>query len=206
MKTLLKFVFFIPFIVIVIISCQQIKNITHTLSSFSSLRFKIENITEFKLAGVPIATKSSINDFSPIDAVKIGQEIARNKLPASFIINIAVKNPNTGVGGTKPIPVTIKQMSWTLFIDGIQTVSGKLQKEFQYPASNTVGHLPLEVSIDLFEFFGNRGYDGLINLALYLGGIKSDPSKIAIEAIPTFSTPFGDYQSPKIRITSDSFN
>jgi hypothetical protein len=186
--------------------CQQIKNITHSLSQFSTPRFKIESITEFKLAGVPIATKSSINDFSPIDAVKIGQEVARNKLPASFIINIAVKNPNTGTSGTKPIPVTLKKMDWVLFIDGVQTISGKLNKEFQYPASNSIGHLPLEVSLDLFEFFGNRGYEGLVNLALYLGGVKSDPSKIAIEAVPTFSTPFGDFQSPKIKITSDSFN
>lgn len=193
-------------LVLVSISCQQIKNITHTLSSFTSLRFKIENVSEFLLAGVPIATKNSINDFSPFDAVKIGQEIARNKLPASFIVNIAVKNPNTGVGSTKPIPVTIKQMNWTLFIDGVQTITGRLNREFQYPANNTIGHLPLEVTIDLFEFFGNRGYEGLINLALYLGGIKSDPSKVVVEAIPTFSTPFGDYQSPKIRITSDSFN
>lgn len=191
---------------ILITACQQIKNVTHTLSQFSAPRFKIENITEFKLAGVPVATKSSINDFSPIDAVKIGQEIARNRLPASFIINIAVKNPNTGAGGTKPIPVTLKQMEWVLFIDGVQTISGRLNREFQYPASNSIGHLPLEVNIDLFEFFGNRGYEGLINLALYLGGLKSDPSKIAIEAVPTFSTPFGNFQSPKIRITSDTFN
>lgn len=205
MKLVLKF-FVITLVFVAIIACQQIKNVTHTLSNFSAPRFKIENITEFKLAGIPLATKSSINDFSPIDAVKLGQEVARNRLPASFIINIAVKNPNTGVGGSKPIPVTLKKMDWVLFIDGVQTISGKLNKEFQYPANNTVGYLPLEVSLDLFEFFGNRGYEGLINLALYLGGVKSDPSKIVIEAVPTFSTPFGDYQSPKIRINSDSFN
>ncbi len=145
MKLVLKF-FVITLVLIVIIACQQIKNVTHTLSNFSAPRFKIENITEFKLAGIPLATKSSINDFSPIDAVKLGQEVARNRLPASFIINIAVKNPNTGVGGSKPIPVTLKKMDWVLFIDGVQTISGKLNKEFQYPANNTIGYLPLEVA------------------------------------------------------------
>lgn len=97
-------------------------------------------------------------------------------------------------------------MDWVLFIDGVQTISSRLNREFQFPASNDIGHLPLEVSMDLFDFFGNRGYEGLINLALYLGGLKSDPSKIAVEATPIFSTPFGDFQSPKIRITSESFN
>ncbi|MFN3780682.1 MAG: hypothetical protein ACK4SO_00740 [Candidatus Kapaibacteriota bacterium] len=190
----------------ILIGCQQIKNITHSLSSFSSLRFKIENVSDFMLSGVSIATKSSINDFSRVDALKIGNEIARNKLPVSFVINIAVKNPNTGFGGTKPIPVTIKRMDWVLFIDGIQTITSRINREFQFPATNEIGHLPLEVSMDLFDFFGNRGYEGLINLALYLGGLKSDPSKITIEATPVFSTPFGDFQSPKIRITSESFN
>jgi len=197
----------ITFIIIVgLFSCQQIKNVTHTLSSFSSLRFKIENVSEFYLAGVPLQNKSTITDITSMEAIKIGQEIAKNRLPAKFIVNIAVKNPNTGIGGSKPIPVSIKQMDWVLYIDGVQTISGKLNKVFHFPADNTIGHLPLEVNIDLFEFFGNRGYEGIVNLALYLGGVRSDPSKIAIEAVPTFSTPFGDYQSPKIRITSDEFN
>jgi hypothetical protein len=193
-------------VLFVFVACQTIKDVTHSLSSFSSLRFKIENVTEFQIAGVPIATKQSLSDFSPIDAVKIGQEVAKNKLPVSFIINIAVKNPNTGLQGTKPIPVKLKQFDWTLFIDGTKTISGKLAKEYEYPASTELGHLPLEVSLDLFEFFGNRGYEGIINLALSLGGLKQNPSKIAIEAIPTFSTPFGNFQAPKVRITSDSFN
>jgi len=193
-------------VLFVFVACQTIKDVTHSLSSFSSLRFKIENVTEFQIAGVPIATKQSLSDFSPIDAVKIGQEVAKNKLPVSFIINIAVKNPNTGLQGTRPIPVKLKQFDWTLFIDGTKTISGKLAREFEYPASTELGHLPLEVSLDLFEFFGNRGYEGIINLALSLGGLKQNPSKIAIEAIPTFSTPFGNFQAPKVRITSDSFN
>jgi LEA14-like dessication related protein len=193
-------------IIVGLFSCQQIKNVTHTLSSFSSLRFKIENVSEFYLAGVPLQNKSTITDITSMEAIKIGQEITKNRLPAKFIVNIAVKNPNTGIGGSKPIPVSIKQMDWVLYIDGVQTISGKLNKVFHFPADNTIGHLPLEVNIDLFEFFGNRGYEGIVNLALYLGGVRSDPSKIAIEAVPTFSTPFGDYQSPKIRITSDEFN
>lgn len=82
-----------------LIGCQQIKNITHTLSSFTSLRFKIENVSDFMLAGVPIATKSSIKDFSPVDALKIGNEIARNKLPVAFIVNIAVKIQTLGSKG-----------------------------------------------------------------------------------------------------------
>lgn len=204
MKRLYKLTLLIT--IMAILGCQQIKNITHSLSSFTSLRFKIENVSDFMLAGVSIATKSSLNDFSPVDVLKIGNEIAKNKLPVSFVVNIAVKNPNTGLGGTKPIPVTIKRMDWVLFIDGVQTITSRLNREFQFPASNDIGHLPLEVSMDLFDFFGNRGYEGLINLALYLGGLRSDPSKIIIEATPTFSTPFGDYQSPKIRITSEGFN
>lgn len=189
-----------------VVSCQQIKNITHSLTNFSQLKFRIENVTNFILADVPFSTKSRLSDFSVAEGLKLTHAFAKQKLPATFTINIAVKNPNTGQGGTRQIPVTITKLRWKLFVDGIETIAGTLNKEFFFPANNEIGHLPLDVNLDIYQFFANRGYDGLINLALTLGGYKSNPSKIVLEAEPTFSTPLGIIQGPKMRINSESFN
>lgn len=204
---ILKFqIFCLALLLTFVVSCQQIKNITHSLSSFNHLKFKIENVTNFTLAEVPLSTKSKISDFSIAEGLKLTHAFAAEKLPAAFTINIAVKNPNTGQGGSLKIPVTITKMQWKLFIDGTETITGTMNKEFAIPASNEVKYLPLGVNIDIYRFFANRGYDGLINLALTLGGYKSNPSKIILEAEPTFSTPLGTIQGPTIRINNESFN
>lgn len=188
------------------ISCQQIKDITHKLGNFVNLHYKIESITDFRLSEVLISTKQTLTDFTPVEVLKISNNFAQGKLPVSFIINIGVKNPNNGLNGTNLIPVTLKQLKWRLFIDGIETISGTLKNEHTFPPKNEIVTLPLEVSFDLIQFFGNRGYQGLINLALQLGGVKSDPSIIQLEVEPSLSTPFGIVQAPIVRINNISFN
>lgn len=201
-----KIIFHTILIVIALISCQQIKDVTHKLSNFEVIKFKIESVTDFRLAEVPISIKQSLTDFSPAEVLKISQSFVQRKLPAYFVINISVRNPNNGLQGKNRIPVTLKQLRWKLFIDGVETISGTFNKEFSFPADNTLGHLPLEVSLDLIQFFENRGYEGLMNLALTLGGVKSNPSLIQIEAEPLLSTPFGVFQAPIVRINNSSFN
>jgi|DewCreStandDraft_5_1066085.scaffolds.fasta_scaffold53320_2 hypothetical protein len=203
---IIKFQILIVLLIVFVVSCQQIKNITHSLTNFAQLKFKIENVTNFILADVPLSTKSSLSDFSIAEGLKLTNAFATQKLPATFTINIAVKNPNTGQGGTKQIPVTITRLRWKLFVDGVETIAGTMNKEFFFPASNEIGHFPLDVNLDIYQFFANRGYNGLINLALTLGGYKSNPSKIVLEAEPTFSTPLGTIQGPMVRINSESFN
>lgn len=188
------------------ISCQQIKDVTHKLSNFANLQFKIESVTNFQLLNIPISTKQSLTDFSPAEVLKISSIFSEKKLPVSFILNLAVKNPNNGFDGKNRIPVTLKQLRWKLFVDGIETISGTLNKEYPFAADNTLGVVPLEISLDLVQFFENRGYNGLLNLVLTLGGAKSDPSIIVLEAEPLLSTPFGTFRAPIVRINNSSFN
>lgn len=188
------------------ISCQQIKDVTHKLSNFANLQFKIESVTNFHLLDIPISTKQSLNDFSPAEVLKISSIFSEKKLPVSFVLNLAVKNPNNGFQGKNRILVTLKQLRWKLFIDGIETISGTLIKEYTFAPDNTLGAIHLEISLDLVQFFENRGYYGLLNLVLTLGGAKSDPSIIVLEAEPLLSTPFGNIRAPIVRINNSTFN
>ncbi|MGQ9819178.1 MAG: hypothetical protein ACUVQ1_04550 [Candidatus Kapaibacteriales bacterium] len=201
-----KLIIFTAIIGISFFSCLQIKDVTHKLSNFSNIQFKIENISKFQLLDIPISTKQSLTDFSPAEVLKISSIFSQKKLPVSFVLNIAVKNPNNGFDGKNLIPVTLKQLRWKLFIDGVETISGTLNKEYSLPTDNTLGLIPLEISIDLLQFFENRGYNSLMNLILTLGGTKSDPSIILLEAEPLLSTPFGTIRAPIVRITNSTFN
>ena len=62
------------------------------------------------------------------------------------------------------------------------------------------------MSIDLFEFFGDKGYQSIIDLALSIGGINNNVSRLALDAQPRVSTPFGDIVYPgRITIVDREF-
>jgi hypothetical protein len=52
------------------------------------------------------------------------------------------------------------------------------------------------MNLDLYQFFQDRGYQSLINLALALGGGNPTMSRLQLRAKPTIHTQFGDYTYP----------
>ena len=62
------------------------------------------------------------------------------------------------------------------------------------------------MSIDLFEFFGNKGYQDVIGLALAIGGLNKDTSRLSLDAQPRVSTPYGEMTYPgRILIVDKEF-
>ena len=62
------------------------------------------------------------------------------------------------------------------------------------------------MNIDLIEFFGNKGLDNLVNLALSLGGQQGSSAELALFATPTVTSPIGDIKYPgEIKIVEQSF-
>jgi len=56
------------------------------------------------------------------------------------------------------------------------------------------------MGLDLYNFFGNKGYDGIVNLALAIGGVQGSAARLKLDAQPTVSTPLGAITYPS-RIT-----
>ncbi len=56
------------------------------------------------------------------------------------------------------------------------------------------------------EFFNEKGYNDLLNLALALGGAKSDISRLSIDAQPRVTTPLGEITYPgRITVVSKEY-
>jgi len=51
--------------------------------------------------------------------------------------------------------------------------------------------IPLRTSINLYRFFGDKGYEGILNPALAIGGLNRDVSRISLDAQPRVTTPIG---------------
>ncbi len=177
-------------------SCKMVKEVTETIANIKKLQFKLESVSRFNVAGVDISSKKSVSDFSTMDALKLTRLVTSNKLPVSFTLNVAAKNPNDGSGKGRKTTATLTSFDWNLYIDDVKTVNGNIEKPIEIPGTGQSSIIPLTVSMDLYEFFGKRGYDGLLNLALAIGGVNGSPARLKLDARPRVSTPYGDINYP----------
>lgn len=186
--------------------CATLGEIASVMTNLHRLKFRVSGVDGFALAGIGIARKQKLADFSVMDALKLMSAFNDRRLPASFTLNIEAKNPNDGTGGTTRTVSTLTSLEWRLLIDDKSTVSGNIDKPVEIPGTGQATVIPLSISLDLVSFFKDKGYDDLVNLALALGGAKSDISRLSLDAQPRVSTPLGEITYPgRITVVSREF-
>lgn len=177
-------------------ACSTLRDINNSLNTLSKLEFKLGQVNNFRLAGVDITKMSDPSRLSIADGIALGRAFAQKSINATFTLNVDAKNPNTGTNGTKQSVVTLKDLDWRMLIDDKQTVSGNLGRPFDIPGNGQTVAVPLNVSLDLYTFFADKGYDGILNLAMALGGQHGSAARIKLDAMPTVNTPFGAIAYP----------
>jgi hypothetical protein len=181
-------------------------SVYETMVNISRLKFKLGAVNNFTVSGINISNKSSLQDFNAMELLNLTQVIATGKLPASFTLNVEAKNPNDGTGGYPKTDATLKAFPWRLEIDNVETISGNIGTPVSVPGTGQITNIPLTMNVDLIEFFGNKGYENLLNLALALGGEQGSSSKLSLFATPTVSSPLGDIKYPsELKIVDQSF-
>ena len=181
-------------------------SVYQTMVNLSRLKFKLGAVNNLTLNGINISNKKSISDFNATELLKLTSVITSGKLPASFTLNVEAKNPNDGSGGYPKTDATLKAFPWKLEIDNVETISGDIGSTVSVPGTGEVTNIPLTMNLDLIEFFGNKGLDNLVNLALALGGQEGSSSKLTLYATPTVSSPLGDIKYPgELKIVDQSF-
>jgi hypothetical protein len=181
-------------------------SVYQTMVNLSRLQFKLGEVNNFTMSGINISNKKSLNDFNPMEILNLTQAVASGKLPATFTLNVEAKNPNDGTGGYPKTNAILKEFPWRLEVDNVETISGNIGSAVTVPGTGEIQNIPLTMNIDLIEFFGNRGYNNLINLALALGGQQGSSSKLALFATPTVTSPIGDIKYPgEIKIVEQTF-
>jgi len=181
-------------------------SVYQTVVNLSRLQFKLGDVNNFTINGINISNKRSLQDFNALEIINLTQTIASGKLPASFTLNVEAKNPNDGSGGYPKTNATIKEFPWRLEVDDVETIAGNIGTPVAVPGTGEIQNIPLTMNIDLMQFFGNKGLDNLVNLALTLGGQQGSSSKLALFATPTVTSPIGDIKYPgELKIVEQSF-
>lgn len=188
---------FLTIVMAVSVTALSCSSVMQTLANISRLKFKLGNANNFQLAGISLDGKRSINDFSSLEALKLSASFIRNSLPLTFTVNVKAENPNDGTGGYARTNATITSFPWRLFIDDKETISGNIVSPVTVPGTGEATIIPLSVSVDLIKFFNDKGYEGLLGLALNLAGRGTHPSKLELYAKPTVHTELGNMKYPE---------
>ena len=163
-----------------------------TLSQVAALRrveFDLDRVSGATLAGVRLEGKRSYNDLGTTDVARLVAGVATRNMPLAMTVHVAGTNP-----AANTVTARLVQMDWTLFIDDVKTVSGRLDREFYFvPGEPT--DVPITVELDLWDFFSGRAED-LFGLALAATGAGGQTMNIALRATPTIQTPIGPIRYP----------
>ena len=186
--------------------CETLDQLTRALMSLQRLQFKLGGIHDFGLLGINLSGKSALADFSAAEGLKLVQGFNSKRLPVELTLDILVQNPNDGSGGSTKTVSTLTSLESRLLIDGKPTVYGNIDKRIEVPGTGQAATVQVRMSIDLYEFFGQQGYQEIIGLALDLGGRRGDMTRISLDAQPKVSTPYGEIVYPgRITIISNEY-
>lgn len=176
--------------------CLTFRQFGDALVNLRRLQFRLGGVDDFRLAGITLSRKSSIRDFSPMDGARLLGAFRNRRFPAEFVLNVLVFNPNDGSGGAPRTVSTLTSLESRLLIDGRPTVYGNIDRPFEIPGTGEVYTLPIRMSLDLYEFFNDRGYQDILRLALAIGGVSGSTARLSLDAQPRVTTPLGPIAYP----------
>lgn len=203
MKKYLVFLLFIISLSLGINSCS----LYQAAQNIQKLKFKISGINDFRLMGVSLAGKTKLTDLSWSDALKLKDLLTLKSFPVQFILDLDAYNPNDGKSTPIKSDASITAMDWRLIIDEVPTINGSITTPISVPASGQSITIPLAMELDLYKFFSDRGYDKLVDLALALGGLNSDLTRVKLDIKPSVKTMFGTVTYPSwITVINKSYS
>ena len=162
-----------------------------TLSQVAALRkvdFSLDRVGGATIAGVRVEGKRSYSDLSAAEIARLIGAVTTKRVPLVMTVHVRAENP-----ADNSVTARLVQFDWTLYVRDLETVSGRLNREFLFPPGQPTD-VPVDVELDLWHFFGGRAQD-LFDLALSAAGLNG-PMSISLKATPTIQTPIGPIRSP----------
>lgn len=189
-------------------SCAELQSllVTETVSALKACEFRITGIEHLRLAGVDLASLRKPTQITVPQGLKLAQALSQRNLATEFTLNLGMRNPNSGGGGTKQTPATLTQMPWRLLLQGKETISGTLRQPVAMGDTGREVTVPLDIRLNLAEFFGGESMKNLLDLAFAIGGASRTPATVSLLARPKLETPLGPIEMPnEIQIVEQSY-
>ncbi len=160
---------------VLMIGCDVLQQ----MATFSKCEFKMNSLTDTRLAGVDVHSKSSFKSLSFMDAASLTKTLLNGTLPLTFNLNIEVKNPNSTTAA-------MQKMEWKVSIDDVEMTTGVLDKQVSIEP-NASQIIPLAVAIDLKKVLTGKSKNALLNFGFNLAGAGNSPTRVKLAIKPTVS-------------------
>ena len=177
-----------------------------SIEYLSKMENKIVSVTDFEVQGITIDDKSQLGDFSPSDLLKLIPAFSHGDLPASFTLNLVVKNPNPTKYVEEELDLKIVDFPWELFVNNKKILSGNITEPIHLKGNILEEKIPIKVYLNIFEVVKKDNVNEILNTVLKFGGKNSSTSNISLYVQPKVGTIFGDITSPNpIKIVDYEF-
>ena len=196
-------VFLVFFASLILAGCSVLQ----TVQNVSRLKYRIDSATDYRVAGIFLADKKNIKDFSSIEMLKLTAGIVKGTLPLTFLLNVEAKNPNDGSGGYPRTDLTLTSFPWRLLLNDKETVKGNINEPVFVPGKGEAVLIPIRIEFDIAKSFKDKSIDDILMLLLQIGDVKNSTLNLKLLARPVVGTPFGNLAYPdEITIVDKSFN
>lgn len=152
-------------------------DILQQMITFTKCEFKMNSLTDARLANIDVQTKNSFKDLTFMDAANVTKALLSGKLPLTFNLNIEAKNPNTSAA-------SMQKMEWKAFIDDVEMAAGVMDQKVAIPPGGSQV-IPLTVAIDLKKALSGKSKDALLNFGFNLAGAGNYPTRVQLSIKPT---------------------
>ena len=159
------------------------------VANLRSVKFDLDSASNVTLAGVRMDRIRSYNDLGPIDIARLGAAVLTREAPLALTLNVGADNP-----GDNPVGARIVAFDWTLMLDDKETISGAFNEEVFIGAGQRAT-IPLQIRLDLFQFFGSNTRQ-LVDLAAAIAGQEGVSTRVKLVARPSINTPVGPIRYP----------
>jgi hypothetical protein len=161
---------------VIVQSCSVIHQIAQT-QALKQCSFEFKGLDKINLAGVDLRPGMKRSDLSAAQILQLSGAFFNNELPITFDVLLNIDNPNQR-------QAIMSRMDYSVFLDGREMVSGRLNDSFVIPAAaSTV--VPVTVQADLIKLFSGQQADVLANLAFRLSGSTgAQPVELMVKVKP----------------------
>ncbi|MBE0639209.1 MAG: LEA type 2 family protein [Bacteroidales bacterium] len=167
---------FLIAITIFFFSCDLLNQV-EGMKMLSKCEFRINTVTDIRLAEVNISNIQKISDVKPLEMLQLTNAYLNKQLPLNFNLNLLVKNPNDQ-------PASLNRLEWILFIDDSQLLEGVINQKFVTNPGETAS-LPLKVGFNLADVIEGDQINKIINYAMGLTDGSGKTTRIMIKLKPS---------------------
>ena len=155
-------------------------------TDLSKVKFSLDHVSAVRMAGIDLMKVDTLDELNIFQMARATMALSRENLPLNLTLHLKSENPLAN-----QVAARLTRMDWTLVLDGRDTISGSMEKNIKL-AAGEAQDIPLNLSLNMFEFFNEKSVMDMLELALaFAGEDGAIPEGVALKVRPTIDTIFG---------------